>query len=192
MEYKDNEIIMDKVENDLDKLSVKFFSILEKHVEYVVISGYVSILLGRSRATEDVDAFIRPISKELLSKLYVELEQNGFWCLNAESLETIHSYLNNKTAIRFAEIGKSIPNFELKYPKDDLDEETFTNFIIVKLPYGSIKISSLERQIAFKRYFLKSDKDNEDALFLEEKFKGKIDFDKVNNYKRLIKLKRGL
>ena len=61
------------------------------------------------------------------------------------------------------------------------------------MPSGNIKISSLERHIAFKRYFLASDKDNEDALHIEDYFKGKIDYNKVNKFKNLIKrrLKHG-
>ena len=86
--------------------------------------------------------------------------------------------------------GTYAPNFEIKYPKDELDEETFTNFLTVVLKIGEIKISSLERQIAFKRYYLTGDKDTEDALHIEELFKNHIDYNKVNKYKELIKLKR--
>ena len=52
------EIILDKELNELDKYVLEFIKILEKHVDYVIISGYVSILLGRSRSTEDIDLFI--------------------------------------------------------------------------------------------------------------------------------------
>ena len=46
-----------------------------------------------------------------------------------------------------------------------------------------IIISSLERQIAFKRYYLMSDKDLEDAKHVEEVFKGHIDVEKIKKYK---------
>ena len=45
----------------------------------------------------------------------------------------------------------------------------------------------MERQIAFKRYYLSSDKDIEDALFIEKLFKGQIDYNKVNKFEELIK-----
>ena len=48
--------------SELDKLVVDFIGILEKHIKYVIISGYISILLGRARATEDIDVFIEEIS----------------------------------------------------------------------------------------------------------------------------------
>ena len=60
------------------------------------------------------------------------------------------------------------------------------SFIIVKLPYGKLIISSLERQIAFKRYYLKSEKDLEDAMHIEELFKEEIDYEKINKLKKII------
>lgn len=52
-----------KVLNNLDRFVLDFISILEKYVGYVVVSGYVSILLGRSRSSEDVD-FLRKLNSE--------------------------------------------------------------------------------------------------------------------------------
>ena len=65
MEYDvdKREIKSDKVLNNLDKFVIDFIKILEEHVDYVIISGYISILLGRSRATEDIDVFIKRISQ---------------------------------------------------------------------------------------------------------------------------------
>lgn len=192
MEYNQDkkEIILNKELNELDKLVIEFLKILEKHVEYVVISGYVSILLGRSRATEDVDVFIKSISKEKFSKLYEELRKSNFWCINADETDEVFDYLKGGFSIRFARTGFGTPNFEVKFPKDKLDEETFDNFIIVILPYAKIKISSLERQIAFKKYYLSSDKDFEDALHIEELFKEQINHKKVKEFKDLIKKRK--
>jgi len=180
------EIVVDRKLNELDKLVLDFIKILEKYVDYVIISGYVSILLGRSRATEDVDLFIRRISKERFSQFYTELKEKGFWCLNAETDEEVFSYLEDGLAVRFALDEKSIPNFEVKFSKREIDEETFIDFIMVILPQGRLKISSLERQIAFKRYYLKSDKDIEDATHIEECFKDEIDYNKVNKFKNIV------
>ena len=62
MEYKEKEgkIILDKQLNNLDKFVFDFVSLLE---DYVIVSGYVSILLGRSRATEDVDLLVPNMKK---------------------------------------------------------------------------------------------------------------------------------
>src|SRR3989338_5578599 len=186
MEYfpEKREIILDRKLSSLDELVARFIKILEKHTDYVIISGYVSILLGRSRATEYVDLFIKKVSFEKLLELYDDLKRNGFWCLNAEKPEEIFSFLKDGLAVRFALQNKSIPNFEVKFPKRIIDEGTFEDFILVNLlDNNKLKISSLERQIAFKRYYLKSEKDIEDALHVEELFKNKMDYNKINKLK---------
>ena len=57
-----NTIKLDKIINELDKFVFKFIKILKKHTDYVIVSGYVAILLGRSRTTEDIDVFIKEIN----------------------------------------------------------------------------------------------------------------------------------
>ena len=193
MEYnkEKKEIILDKELNNLDIFALKFLNIVSSYVDYVVIAGYVSILLGRTRTTEDIDVFIKRITKETFFKMYQDLENKGFWCLNTDNMERAFDYLETHHAIRFAKDGYSIPNFEVKFPKDKLDEDAFEDSINVILPKGNIIISCLERNIAFKRYFLKSDKDNEDASHLEELFHDKLDYGKINKIRELIIL-RGL
>ncbi len=71
MEFVDKKTIkLDKEINELDKFVFKFIKILNKYTDYVIISGYVSILLGRSRSTEDVDVFIKPIEKIMFPAFY--------------------------------------------------------------------------------------------------------------------------
>jgi hypothetical protein len=38
---------------------LSFVKNLEKYFEYVVVSGYVSIVFGRARATEDIDILMK-------------------------------------------------------------------------------------------------------------------------------------
>ena len=189
MEYnkEKREIILNRKLSNLDKFVLDFIKILEKHTNYVIISGYVSILLGRPRTTEDVDIFIEKIPEEKFLKFYNEIKKNGFWCLNSEDGKEIYSYLQDNLAIRFSYKGETIPNFEVKFPKDNLDKETFKDFITVILSEGKLRISCLERHIAFKKHFLKSDKDVEDALHIEYLFKEQIDYDKINKLENLIK-----
>ena len=192
MEYNKNkkEIILDKELNNLDKFAFDFFNIAVKYVDCVIISGYVSILLGRSRITEDVDIFIKKIPKETFELFYNDLVSNGFWCINSDNSETLFDYLKDGLAIRFAHGKIPMPNMEVKFPKDKLDEDAFEDAIAVKLPEREIKISSLERHIAFKKYFLGSEKDDEDALHIEELFKKDIDYGKIKKLQKLIKLRK--
>ena len=181
-----NTIKLDKEINELDRFVFKFIKILKKHVDYVIISGYVAILLGRSRSTEDVDIFIKEVDFEAFSKFYEELRRNGYWCLNAEEAHEVYNYLSHGLAARFSLENQTIPNFEVKFAKKPLDMASFEDRITVVTQSGNVFISSLERQIAFKRYYLKSDKDIEDAEHIESLFKESIDNGKINKYKKLL------
>ena len=181
-----NTLKLDKVLNELDIFVLDFIKILEKHTEYVIISGYVSLLFGRARSTEDIDIFIRALKKDAFVICYKELKEKGYWCLNAEEVNTVYDYLESGAAVRFARQEEVIPNFEVKFAQKPLQRESFKDRLKVLTTHGELMISSFERQIAFKRYHLKSEKDLEDAEHLEQVFKEKIDFNKVEQYKRLI------
>lgn len=74
MEFIDKRTIkIDKELNELDKFVFEFLKVVEKHAKYVIISGYVPILFGRSRATEDVDIFIEELPKNEFLALSSEL-----------------------------------------------------------------------------------------------------------------------
>ena len=187
MKFLDKKTIkVDRELNELDKFVLDFIKILEKHTDYVIISGYVSILLGRTRGTEDIDVFIKGLSKNKFIGLYNNLKKSGYWCLNSEESDELYSYLIDGLAIRFALKDETIPNFEVKFARNKLSKDSFNERINVITKEGNIKISSLERQIAFKRYYLKSDKDLEDAKHIEEVFKKDIDRKKINIYKDMI------
>lgn len=188
MEFiKDNTIKLDKDMNDLDKFVFRFIDIIKKHVDYVIISGYISILFGRARGTEDIDIFIRGMDFDKVKILYDELLKNGYWCLNSGDIKEIYEYLSDSLAVRFALANQTIPNFEVKFALSQLNKETFNDKLVVKTSLGDIIISSLERQVAFKRFYLKSDKDIEDARHIENLFKGDIDKGKIEMYKRMLK-----
>lgn len=184
MEFIDEKTIkLDKVANELDKLVFRFIRILEKYTEYVIVSGYVAILFGRSRATEDVDIFIKELNKEEFNMLYTDLKKHSYWCLNTEDVDEIYEYLTDGLAVRFALKDETTPNFEVKFAKKRLSLEALKDTLTVTTKLGKIKISSIERQIAFKRYFLKSQKDLEDATHIEELFKEHINREKIEYYK---------
>jgi hypothetical protein len=44
-------------------------------IEYTVVSGYVAVLLGRSRATEDIDVITEPFSKATATELAGRLRE---------------------------------------------------------------------------------------------------------------------
>jgi len=179
-------ILLEKELNELDKFLLSFVGILEKYFEYVVVSGYVSILFGRSRATEDIDILVKEINKKKFIEFWKKASKL-FWCLNAKTLEEAFD-LFKESSLRFAKKNEIIPNIELKICKKRIDFLTINEKIKVILSgKKSIFISPIELQIAYKEEVLKSEKDLEDALYLREVFKEKIDERKIEELKKVIK-----
>jgi hypothetical protein len=167
----------------LDKFAVDFTAILKKYTEYVIVSGYVSIVLGRSRASEDIDVIIPRIDFETFLKLYEELKKAHFYCINALLPEDIFEYLSEKTSVRFAKESTVIPNMEVKFAKNRIDELTLNNTLRVKLGKNELIVSHLEMQIAFKESVLKSPKDLEDARHIRNIAEGYFDEELIEKYK---------
>ncbi|MEK6813040.1 MAG: hypothetical protein AABX86_02925 [Nanoarchaeota archaeon] len=180
------EIFLDRSLNTLDEFVLKFITILARYVPYTIISGYVSIILGRARATEDIDLLIPKITFDLFKPLYEDLQQQGFWCLNAEDVQEVFSYFRDGYSVRFALRDTTIPNFEVKFPRTLGEKESFQDTIKIHLSQNDIVLCSLESHVAFKKYFLQSEKDIEDAAYVEELFKNQLDEHKINKYRQLI------
>ena len=107
MEIIDEKTIkLERELNDLDAFVLDFIKVLQKHTRYVLISGYVALLFGRTRNTEDVDLFIEKLSRDKFSSLYRDLKETGFYALNAESEEELFSLLE--------ELKELIPEIEVK------------------------------------------------------------------------------
>ncbi len=165
----------DKELNSLDRFVLDFVSVLDKEkVKYVIVSGYVAILFGRSRSSEDVDMFVEKMNREKFFSLW-ECLSCKFECLNTrDPADAYDEYLLNDTALRFSYPGRFIPNMETKFSKKPLDFWTLEHSLNVRLNKKTIRISPIEVQIPFK-LFLGSEKDIEDAAHLYEVFKQSLD-----------------
>jgi len=174
MEYNSTkkEITLNREFNELDKFVIDFCSILE---EYVIVSGYVSILFGRSRATEDVDLLVPCLDENKFNLLWERIENAGFECLNTQDITEAFQMLK-ENAIRFSRKNKPLPNIEFKLIKNDIDKYSFKNKLKVNLKRGSLFISPIEMQIAYKLWLAKggNEKDIEDSKHLYELFKEKL------------------
>ena len=186
MEIIDEKTIkLERELNDLDAFVLDFIKILQKHAKYVLISGYVALLFGRTRNTEDVDLFIERLSRNKFSSLYQDLKESGFWALNAESEEERFSLLEDKLSVRFARVDTSVPNMEIKFVKDLLNQFTLHERIKVITTQGEMYIGDISLQIAYKRFILKSPKDLEDARHLQKLFS--LSEEKIDKYQRILK-----
>lgn len=170
-----------KVISKLDSFVIDFINILKKYTDYVVVSGYVSILFGRSRGTEDIDVLIKKIDIDTFFKLHNELTEKNYWFLNAENPVELYGMLEEKLAIRIAAKDTVIPNIEVKFVKSGLDIISLNEHNVVKVDREGINISPIELQIAFKLY-LGSDKDIEDAVYLYDIFTKHLNRVKLKQY----------
>jgi hypothetical protein len=164
--YENDVITLEKELSPLDEFTLAFTRILDKNdIRYVLISGYVAILFGRSRSSEDIDLFIEKMDYVRFKTLWVAL-YGTFECLATEDAKTAYDdYLNNGLALRFSVKGSYLPNMEIKFPKKEFDEVTLRKSLLVRLNGEELRISPLEVQIPFK-LLLGSDKDIEDARHL--------------------------
>lgn len=177
----------------LDKFTEEFCAIVDMYCKYIICSGFVAIAHGRSRGTEDVDIIIEKIPKEKFIKLHKDLVKNNFTCIQSDNPENIfNDYLSKGTSVRYVwkSEGHFPPEMEVKFAKDELDEEQIRNR--VKLPLTSLNIyfAAIESNIAFKEGLLKTEKDMEDAKHLRIIYKEKIDENEINRIKEEIKKKR--
>lgn len=175
LSFSRKKISMEKELSPLDKFVFRFCRILDKlKIRYVIVSGYVAIAFGRSRNTEDIDILIEKMGFEKFAKLWNALLKK-YDCINVSDPKSAYfEYLTNKTAIRFAEKGAFIPNFEFKFVKNEKDAYSLDNSTELQINKKSIRISPLEMQIAYKLR-LGSVKDIEDARFLFRLFDRRID-----------------
>ncbi|MCX6660916.1 MAG: hypothetical protein NTY91_00010 [Euryarchaeota archaeon] len=178
---------IDRELSDLDRLALDFVTVLEKHTSYVIVSGYVSILLGRARASEDIDIIIPKIAFPTLKKLVHDLKEKGFYCINEEKDSDIFECLTEGLAVRFAKQNTMIPNIEMKWAKNTIDEVTLQTPLTVILPMGTLRISQLELQIAFKEMVLRSPKDREDARHIQKVAEGHLDKKLLQHYKEMLR-----
>ena len=176
--------------NHLDQFVIDFTTLLNSlGLRYTIVSGYVSILFGRSRSSEDIDLIIEQLDEESFRRLWEALLE-GFECLNSHQLgEAYSDYITKRTAIRFSRKNEFIPNMEMKFPQNDLDRWTLDNGKEVVLNGRRFAISPLELQIPFKLH-LGSPKDIEDAKHLYELFKDRLDTGLMATFLRKLKVEK--
>jgi hypothetical protein len=167
MEFTDEGVVIDKPPSDLDRLMLEVGGILDDvGIEYSVVSGYVAVLFGRSRATEDIDVITERFDDGTADELAERLQDAGYWG-SAMPLEDLHDTLADDLPVRVAEDGHRVPNVELKFASDEYDRISLDDAISVRLGDQTLRVGSLEFQIAYK-LDMGAPRDYEDALYLHE------------------------
>lgn len=181
MRIESDRIVLDKPASDLDRLILSVAEHLEsRDIEYSVVSGYVAVLFGRARSTEDIDVIVERFDEETAENLGADLKEDGFWG-PAMALSTLYETLLDEVPIRIAMEETMIPSVELKWPTDRYDRASIDESVTVVLPEGSLEVGSIELQIAYK-LSMGARRDREDALHLLEVFQGTIDESAMERY----------
>tara|TARA_Y100000310_G_scaffold338750_1_gene429323 strand:- start:102 stop:656 length:555 start_codon:yes stop_codon:yes gene_type:complete len=173
--------------NILDHFCIEFCNIVEKHCKYIIVSGFLVISSGRTRATEDIDMIVEKLSFEVFNKLHTDLTKSGFVCVQEENPNEIYKYLIDKTSVRYTRRDEPLPEMEIKFSKDILDELQIKKRKKIPLTGLDIWFSSIEMNIAFKEELLKSEKDLKDAEHLRKVFSESIKEKEVEGIKTLIR-----
>lgn len=181
MEFEDDAVSIEKEPSDLDELVLDVTDVLDDlDIEYAVVSGYVAVLLGRSRSTEDIDVITEPFSEEIADELADRLHDVGYWG-SAMPLDSMHQMLSERSIIRIAEDGHRVPNVELKFADDRYDRASLENTMTIRLNDREIRTGELELQIAYKLY-LGTQKDLEDAVYVYELAEQMLNSQKLEGY----------
>ena len=174
----------------LDKFVEDFVKIVERHVRYIICSGFVSIAHGRSRGTEDIDMIIEDISLGDFILLHEDLVREGFVCVQSENPKLIYGdYLKSGASVRYVidEEGFFPPEMEIKIAKDELDREQIDSRKKFEMTGLDVYFSSIEGNIAFKEELLKSKKDLEDAKHLRLIYQDKLKENEIDRIKEKIR-----
>jgi len=173
--FKGKTITLDKELTLYDTLAITFAHILhQQHISYVFVSGYVALLFGRSRVSEDIDMLVEHMSFEKFKDLWDALSAD-FYCHNASDAQSAYNeYLEQNLALRFSQKNMVIPNVEFKWAWNEQQKHALEQRWSVILNSHELSTSALELQIAFKIY-LGSDKDIEDARYLFTLFREHLD-----------------
>jgi len=166
IELRDGTLIVDREPNRLDELAITFSTVLRRFdIDHVYVAGYVAILTGRARSTEDVDVLIEPIDQDTADRLAETLRtETGFWG-PAMPLSSMFEMLSNGDNIWVAPDEQVSPHVEAKFARDEFDRASIRNAIPARIGDETIPVGPLELQIAYKLH-LGAQKDIEDAVHL--------------------------
>ena len=137
MEISNKEIKVSRELSNLDKFAINFCNVIDQLMQYVIVNGYVSILLGRTRGSEDIDMLIPEIDEKEWAKIHQALEKAGYECINAGTHDSF-SYLRDGIAVRF------LSKVTRLFAPSSIAHATISasvNLILVSSPFTFLEIS---------------------------------------------------
>lgn len=172
--------------NVLNEFCTAFARIVDQYCRYIIVSGFVAIASGRTRGTEDIDMILERLSLENFKELFAALKKSGFVCMQSQDAEAVYEYLTENLSVRFTWEDQPLPEMEVKFAKDELDEYQLRTRVKLPLTALDVWFSDINVNIAFKEELLKSPKDLEDARHLRIVYAELVDEKKIKKVKELI------
>jgi radical SAM superfamily enzyme YgiQ (UPF0313 family) len=183
IELRNGTLVVEREPNQLDELTIRFSEILDQFdIEHVYVAGYISILAGRARSTENIDVLIERIGEETADELAERLDEEGFWG-PAMPLSSMYEMLDNGDNIWVAPEDQITPHLEVKFARDEFDRASLGNAITARIGDPAISIGPLELQIAYKLH-LSAQKDIEDAVHLYTLFEEGLSVSRLEEWVR--------
>jgi len=172
----------------LDRFAEEFCDVVNRYVEYMIVSGFSAIASGRTRGTEDIDMIIEEVDLDRYSKLHDDLVKSGFECMQSDDSGVIFGrYLKHGISVRYTWKGKILPEMEIHFIKDEIDEYQMKRRVKMKSTGLDVWFAPIEGNIAFKEEWLKSDKDIEDVKHLRIVYEDVINEGEVDKIKDMIR-----
>jgi hypothetical protein len=191
IKFQGRHVSFNKELNVLDELALHFSEKLNKTgIKHVFLSGYVAILFGRNRTSEDIDVVCKTVPFETFKRFWDDIHENLECIITSDMRIAYNDYLKKGTAVQFAYRGKFIPNIEMKFATTDMHREALSHVFKVVVNGRNLLIPSLEQQIAYK-LFMGSEKDIEDARFLFKLFDKNLDKQKLIVYLKALNVTLG-
>lgn len=133
IELRGETLVVEREPNRLDALAIECSKLLDRHgVRHVFVAGYVSILAGRARATEDIDVLVERIDEATAEALVETLQDEGFWDL-AMPLQSLYEMLSNGDNVWVAPNGEVTPHLEVKFVRDEFDRPSLESAITARI-----------------------------------------------------------
>ncbi|MEM4335961.1 MAG: hypothetical protein QXL47_02095 [Candidatus Anstonellales archaeon] len=169
----------------IDRFVYEFVRILERYTNYALVSGYVAILLGMERPTQDIDVIVDGFkSKKEFHRFLHEIEKIGYSiAIKKEWVYEIFEKRGEKIDI----FTKKQWYFDFKKAKNIWDVNSVKYSIKIKKGNYVFRTAPPEIQVPYK-LLLGTDKDIKDAKYIYERLKDIIDIETMKKNARLMKV----
>ena len=145
MNFEERQISFEKELSSLDELALHFSECLSlADINHVFLSGYIAILFGRNRASEDIDVVCEKVPFDTFNKLWDNVHRNLKCIITSDVHTAYNEYLLKGTAIRFAYPGEFIPNVEMKFEATKMHSTALSSPLNVVVNGSNLPISPLE------------------------------------------------